>query len=427
MEQDHNIDTRSDDVQEILSTPPSWMVRWGTLMMIVALALLLVVCWKWKYADEVVGQLELTTTNPPELIVAQQDGKITRLFVKERMKIEKGAVLAVIQNHANYDDVIILSENIDSMQVMNAVQLNNYRLPANLDLGDLQKPFLELKRVLTDFQKLNSNSTDVIRINKLRQQQAGIDADIEALIQQKNKAIELKKFRENNHETLKVAYSKEEASLYDLQQNRAAIKEAENQISRYNSDINTKKREKQEIALSIREVENNSMIGNTDKLNAIFQNIENLKTEVELWKRRHILYAPIAGEISLEDYWKANKFLRRGEPVMAILTDREEEILAKAVVPLEFAGQVESGQKVHLKLASYPSHRYGFLYGTVATKRRDLQTGDYIVNISLDKGMISSHNEELTFESGMTGTAEIITEERSVLSRLFGQVSKLFS
>ena len=54
MEEFEKIQLRSDDVQEILGTPPSWIVRWGSTFIFLGVILLGVVSYIVKYPDIIV-------------------------------------------------------------------------------------------------------------------------------------------------------------------------------------------------------------------------------------------------------------------------------------------------------------------------------------------------------------------------------------
>ena len=46
-----NIELRSEEVQEILEKVPHWMIRWGNVLFLALIVLLLVISWFVKYPD----------------------------------------------------------------------------------------------------------------------------------------------------------------------------------------------------------------------------------------------------------------------------------------------------------------------------------------------------------------------------------------
>ena len=79
-----------------------------------------------------------------------------------------------------------------------------------------------------------------------------------------------------------------------------------------------------------------------------------------------------------------------------------------------------------LKLLSYPSHDHGFLKGLVKDKTLQHSEGHYLLEIELSNGMTTTRGEEISFVQRMAGVAEIITEEKNVLERIFSSLISIF-
>ena len=78
------VELRSEEVQEILGTPPSWLVRWGTVVVLLGFGLLLGAAWFVRYPDVVASdKLSITTANPPVEVVARTNGKVMLLLVDD--------------------------------------------------------------------------------------------------------------------------------------------------------------------------------------------------------------------------------------------------------------------------------------------------------------------------------------------------------
>ena len=107
------IELRSEEVQEILTQVPSWMIRWGTVLIFGIVLLLFITSWVVKYPDIISAEIVITTTVPPEKLVARTSGKIATLLVHDRAIVQENAPLAIIQNTANYKDVFLLKSIIE--------------------------------------------------------------------------------------------------------------------------------------------------------------------------------------------------------------------------------------------------------------------------------------------------------------------------
>lgn len=142
------LDTRSEEVQELISKSPGWLVRWGiTLMFFIAL-LLATISWFFKYPDKVEISLLLTTTESPKSVNAKISSRLMKLFVKEGQSVKEGDVLAYLESTADYDEVVNLSKNLKSIKP--------YVREGNIGhLAILQNSnYSHLGEMQTDYQKL---------------------------------------------------------------------------------------------------------------------------------------------------------------------------------------------------------------------------------------------------------------------------------
>ena len=94
------IELRSEEVQEILTKVPHWMIRWGNSVFFLLIILLLALSWFIKYPDIINSDAIITTEIPPEKEYARASGKIDTIFVNDGQEILKREPLAIIENTA---------------------------------------------------------------------------------------------------------------------------------------------------------------------------------------------------------------------------------------------------------------------------------------------------------------------------------------
>ena len=77
------IELRSEEVQEILNKVPHWMIRWGNVLFLLLILLLLIMSWFIKYPDSNEAKAIITTQIPPQNEFAKTTGKLDIILVKD--------------------------------------------------------------------------------------------------------------------------------------------------------------------------------------------------------------------------------------------------------------------------------------------------------------------------------------------------------
>ena len=93
--------------------------------------------------------------------------------------------------------------------------------------------------------------------------------------------------------------------------------------------------------------------------------------------------------------------------------------IGKALLPMQGAGKVRVGQRALIRLEGFPEQEYGFLEGKVTSiPPVPDEGGNFVVEITPTQGLKTHYGKVLPVMKVMMGTAEIVTEERSLLERL---------
>ncbi|MCB0450458.1 MAG: hypothetical protein KDC97_10105 [Confluentibacter sp.] len=106
-EKHDNLNLRSEEVQEILSNPPVWIVRWGITLIFMFVCIILILSFIIKYPDFVTAKILVTTRQPTEQVVSRYSGQLEKVFIKNRDTVNSDQRLAIIKNTANFEDVYI--------------------------------------------------------------------------------------------------------------------------------------------------------------------------------------------------------------------------------------------------------------------------------------------------------------------------------
>lgn len=429
MEDFEKIELRSEEVQEILGTPPSWTVLWGSTVIFLTIAALLAVSWMVKYPDIINAEILLTTSVPPVDVVARTDGRLAELRVADNAPVKRGDLLVVLQSTGHLPDVLRLDSLADRLLDFDMNNVASWRPSRNLDLGELQADYSTFVQLYEDFAFSSSekNRFDLQKINGLQNQIASMNRGIKVEIDLQEKARQKLEMEKTVFEQQQNLYAENVISRRELEAARSKVLDAEREFESFNSGKISKEIEIANISKQIGDVSIGSKEGAVSKFVALRESISRLRSSLDSWKLRYLLTAPIDGKISLNaDYFSVNQNVKSGDVVLSILPQGKEKMVGRVNLPLSGSGKVAVGQRVLISFENYPSSEYGVVEGLIESKSSLPKDGSYPVLVRLPDSLVTSYRRVLTFEQKMQGRAQIITEERRFIERIFDGLKSLW-
>ncbi len=136
---------REENVQEILTAVPHWMIRRGNILFFTLIFLMIAIAWFVKYPDVVSAEATIVNKFPAQEIFLEPADEIGTFLVLKGQLVKKGTPLIVLKSNANYQDVMRLRKEVD------AVQLNSYAFEfafqklGQLTLGNLQTAYAQFE------------------------------------------------------------------------------------------------------------------------------------------------------------------------------------------------------------------------------------------------------------------------------------------
>jgi multidrug efflux pump subunit AcrA (membrane-fusion protein) len=428
MEEHDKIELRSEDVQEILGTPPVWIVRWGTTLIFFGVAMLFWVSWIVKYSDKIFAPIAITTESPPVPVVARTTGYLSKLIVKDGDSVATGDLLVVLQSTANYEDVLLLEKRVSTLDSLTPSVLIDYKPEMTLRLGDIQLNYSSFVQILKEYQFKNAENFGAQNVAQLQQQIKNTERQIKSELDKLGPANNNLALANNNFGTKQKLYIEKVLPLTDLQEAKKEVNRFEQEIKDIYSRVESFRGQKLQLEKSILEVNQTTKQTNSTSFNALVESINQLKSVITQWKERHLLTAPIAGKISFfNNFWAEKQDIKENDEVMAIVPPNGDGMIGIVALPMPGSGKVKEGQRVIIKFDSYPYQEKGIVEGIVVQKALLPKNNSTIsVRVNLPNGLKTSYNEKLKFEQQMQGTAEIITEERRMISRMFDKIISAF-
>ena len=152
-----------------------------------------------------------------------------------------------------------------------------------------------------------------------------------------------------------------------------------------------------------------------------------LLVSINDWELAYLFVSPASGILSYNHIWQKNQNVGSGDKVFSIVAQDPGSIIGKIKLPAGGSGKVMPGQRVNISVTGYPYMEFGFLTGkVVSVSLLADEENTYTVTVNLPQDLRTSYGRTLEFKGELTGTAEVMTDERSVTERLFSPLRYLW-
>lgn len=433
----HKIELRAGEIEELLGRTPSGVTRWGITVFFGIITVVFIFCCFFRYPQIVTAPILITTSNPATWVVAKDNGNIDSILVRDNEFVCSGQILAAISNPCRLSDALRLKEYLRSLRgFISTLDIDSlkYYIP-NPELGELQVEYVQLNKLLSEFELFcGERFHDMAYSNMLKEKQEqeryllNLKGQRE-LCMQNESIISDKVLRDS------VFYNQKIISVSDYDNARQQLIYGRIESSRVDLSINT-------TSLNIIQLENRLQETRTDynsKMNAYRSAIssvyEQLLAKMSIWENRYVLKSPSNGIVSFSNVWSSNQQVAAGDKVFAVLSDSPGEIIGKCNIPVSGIGKIADNHSVTIKLDSYPFLEFGVLHGTlsnisklprsVVTPTEELKF--VVAEIVIRQPLITSYNKPILLEGELTGIAEILTEDLTLIQHFISPLKHLWN
>ena len=414
----------SEEVNEIITAVPAWILRWGTTLIFAILSSIILLSALIDYPDVVKTSLKVNSLNAPKAVLAKQSGKLTALLVEDGQMVIANQSLGYFESTADPENVLQLSKQLKDFQSTILKKVNQtFALPTNLNLGELQSSYQSFYQQYLQYQSTQQNGYYVNRIAFLTRDLMNISALKNQILEQekiqkleyanqeqeykayqklfKNKVISRSEFNEQENKFL--------SAKYPLQQTETAIL---NNASSYAA----KEKELLDIKHTIAEEQ-------AKFVQALNQYI----TESDNWILQHVLRAPLAGKLSFAGIVQQNQNVTSGQEIF-IVNPGNASFFGEIQIPQYNMGKIREGELALVKLRSFPFEQYGMIRGRLSYIS-DVAYRDsiFIAKVSFETFENKDSKRKIVLKNGMQADVEIITEESSLLQRFFRNITKMLN
>ena len=424
-----NIHPHSEEVQDIMSFIPNRIIQYGLTIIFTIFAMLVIGSYYYKSPEIIRAPMVLTTKNPPVSLISKSTGKIDRLFAADGQNVSEKGNIALINNPTDFSHYLILKKELADCFLISEwdKQVVEVGLSEHLTLGELQTsfgPFLKSRNNFKQYLTQNFLPQKIELINKqiIKHEEYYRTLIRQMEIQRNDLVLSEKSFIRDSSLFLKRTTSEAE---YDKSRQlflskksafigfEATLRETESTILQMQSGrVELEMQHEKELS---------------DLRLALDESKQNLENSIHQWEEKYLVASPIKGKLTFTSIWSINQEVKTGELIATVIPQEASAIIAKAVIPPSGFGKVEVGQRVNIKLSGFPYMEFGMLKGIIRSISLVPDSRGYIAEIELSEGMSSSyHSVNLKFIQQMDGTAEIITKDMRLITRLINPLRAFF-
>lgn len=416
-------DIRSEEVQEIMGRMPSWIVRRGIMLVGILILCLFVGAYFFKYPDIIPARVTISSGNPPVKLIAKVSQPIQKILVRNNEEVRQGDVLCILNNAADYNDVqqvMPLAAQMDTT-LDPAALVQQTEWPSGLQLGELQANYAELYQAVQDYRFFLAHNIYGVTVSNLEQQilyNDQLNRELRARDRMLQEQLELQHRRfaadsalVRNKVISRQEYEASKKSMLDQQMstesNKSSIIQNDLQQAQYKKSVTdvVQQRRSEENALQQR----------------LKDAASRFMGQYAQWEQSYILSSPSDGKVTFFRFWKENQFVQAGEGVLMV-TPPTQEYVARGEIGIDRSGKIEAGQQVLIKLTAYPFEEYGMLRGSIASRSAVAMDSTFVVDIRLNQGLQTNAGKTIPPQPQLYALGEIMTEDKSVLQRLFEKV-----
>ena len=410
-----------EQVHYLLGNAPSWMLHYGITAITIVFVTLLAMSYYIQYPDTIEAKISLTTANPPIRIMAKGGGKVSRLLIKDNEKVSAGQTLAVLENTANWKDILLLE---------NALQKEIFDFSTPLQLGELQNDFSTFAQNYKDYDYFSTKNGVSTKKNHIVQQITQLYALNSHLEKQGNLLAEELTLSENTYRRQQQLYTQGVVSLADLEKANSAVTQQKRQIESNKTTIISNNLQIAQQKSQINDLQQTKNDTQNDKSLRLAEDKQKLLAAIAAWKSNYLVIAPISGSVSMSKIWSEQQPIGAGEEVMAVVpSETNSTVIGRANLPVANAGKVSKDMRAIVQLDGLPYQQYGTLQGSVSNMSQLAQKNEkeenYILDIAFPQPLMTTYQHSIAFRQEMTGKVRIVTESRSILSRIFDRWNDL--
>jgi len=152
--------------------------------------------------------------------------------------------------------------------------------------------------------------------------------------------------------------------------------------------------------------------------NHIFKKIDNYKSSIDTWEKKHLIIAPISGQLLLTGVFEKGQRLDKEESLFIIVPDNLKKI-GLLLVPKTNITKIKRNQKVLIKIDNFPISRCGSILSYVLdASQAPLNDSTVLVSVKIDSVMRTTAGCKMKLIYDFKGSADVIISKGNLIKKI---------
>ncbi len=418
----NRLELHSEPVRDILGRPPGWLVRSGIGIITATVVVILIGCRFIKYPEILQATITINAHNLPAQVKARSSGRIDTVFVKDGMIVGEGSPLALIESAADYHDVALLKSRLAAMN-----RDSVGRFDQNLRLGSIQESYLGYAQAANDFRFFMEKDYTSVLIASKKEQAMVMERNLQNQQERLHISAEQLAIVHDRFRADSTLYAEKAIAKITYQESKKAYMQQQMAHQSLLGEADNLRLSLLQTKQAITELEQSRSEQDHNHRTQLGMARDQIEVQITQWEKNFLLVSPTSGVVAITKYWQKNQNITAGETMMTVVPDGVSSYFGKLSLSQRGAGKVKEGQKVNIKLDDYPHMEFGFVQVTLSgismLPYNDAALGNvYILEVQLPDNLVTQYGTTIPYRPEMTGIAEIITDDLSVLDRLVNPI-----
>ncbi|MGB7395720.1 MAG: HlyD family efflux transporter periplasmic adaptor subunit [Pricia sp.] len=397
------------DKKDFLGRPPGKLTSIGIQLVAGILGIVFFASLIIGYRDVLEAQIEVRPTSPPIILKTKRVGQIAEFLVYPGDSVYSGQILAEFDTSAKHNDLRAVKMAVAQRSTPEEL---GYAKPVSIaSLHGAYSEYLDAYHSVKTIEKFYGSTMANLMDDSVRALRNDAFSNIFKRLQTAKHTNDLVA---RNHSRMETLYEKRVISKSELEESQLKYNRSRQEVDQLNSDYVT-----------------DTYLTN-EKFEGRFTQMEiasmRVLSEIALWEEKNLVISPVDGRVSFLDVRSQYQWVEEGEELFQILPNKKSTPVGILKIPIHNAGNIRIGQKVIIKLHSFPFEEWGILEGTLTEISASPKKTDdlyYPAYVSIDS-TANNLKGKLSGKGTLSGHCDIVLEETTLFEKLFMGLRKNF-